>query len=146
MGSNPTSTAVAHTWYTFLMVRDTQRKGDIALTKAIATFTELGYDVSLPITESAEYDMVLDTGIELVRVQCKFVSSKSGTVDLRKIHSNSKGYVVKSYSQSAYDWLYVYSPDRGEYLIKEFVQTQTKALSDSWKLQPTDGDGSTLEK
>ncbi|MCA1566752.1 MAG: hypothetical protein LC803_14125 [Acidobacteria bacterium] len=42
-------------------MRVTQRKGDIATTQASATFTRLGYDVSVPITESAKYDLIIDT-------------------------------------------------------------------------------------
>jgi hypothetical protein len=87
-------------------VRVTQRKGDIAVTQAIALFTGLGFDVSLPITESAAYDLVVDVGDTLHRVQVKFTSN--GKVDLRRIHSNSSGYVVKLTKENAYDWLFVY--------------------------------------
>lgn len=74
-------------------MRITQRKGDIAVSQAIATFTKLGFDVSLPITESAAYDLILDTPNGLKRVQVRYASTSD--VDLRRIHSNSKGYVVK---------------------------------------------------
>lgn len=98
-------------------MRNTQRKGDIALTKAIATFTEFGYDVSLPVTESASYDLVVDVDNALYRVQVKYTSGKE--IDLRNIHSNSKGYVIKKAPKKAYDWLYVYSSDGSEFLKKE---------------------------
>ena len=65
-------------------MRATQRKGDIATTRAVATFTEMGYDVAL-----------------------------------RRIHSNSTGYVVKRVLPDSYDWLYVFRPDGREYLYKE---------------------------
>src|SRR5437764_1501883 len=41
--------AVAHT-ATLFQVRTTQRKGDMATARAIATFTAMGYDVSIPLT------------------------------------------------------------------------------------------------
>src|SRR5437763_1581802 len=63
--------AVAHT-ATILRVRTTQRKGDVATARAIATFTAMGFDVSIPLTESAAYDLVVDDGERLARVQCKF--------------------------------------------------------------------------
>ena len=69
-------------------MRDTQRKGDIAVAVAIASFTKLGYDISLPITESAAYDLVVDDNSGLHRVQVRFTSGLE--VDLRRIHSNSK--------------------------------------------------------
>src|ERR1044071_8128779 len=86
-------------------MRATQRKGDLATAQAITTFTRLGYDVSVPITESAAYDLVVDTPYGLKRVQVKYSSGKK--VDLGNIRSNSKGYVVKKAKQNSYDWLYV---------------------------------------
>ncbi len=98
-------------------MRTTQRKGDIATTQCIATFTKLGYDVVLPITESAPYDLVVDVGDKLFRVQVKFSSNRE--VDLRNIHSNSKGYVVKKAKHNTYDWLYVLLNTGEEFLVKE---------------------------
>src|SRR5256885_570974 len=71
------------------LMRTTQRKGDIATAKAVHTFTALGYDVALPLTESAAYDLVVDEGTRLVRVQCKYTTVEQ--VGLRRIHSNSQG-------------------------------------------------------
>lgn len=99
-------------------MRVTQRKGDIAVAQAIATFTRLGLDVALPITESAAYDLILDGEEGLKRVQVRFTSSSRGQVDLRRIHSNGSGYVVKKTRADAYDWLFVLN-DRGEqFLLK----------------------------
>ena len=101
-------------------MRVTQRKGDIATAQAIATFTRLGYDVSVPITESAKYDLIIDTPEGLKRIQVKYSSGRK--VDLRNIHSNASGYVVKKCEPDAYDWLYIfYAGATGceEYLIAE---------------------------
>lgn len=51
---------VAPTVYNMRMYRETQRKGDAAVAQAIATFTKMGHDVSIPLTESAAYDLVID--------------------------------------------------------------------------------------
>lgn len=96
-------------------MRITQRKGDIATAKAISTFTEMGWDVSIPVTESAKYDLIVDDGNGLHRVQVKYSSRKK--VDVRQIHSNSKGYVVKKTCENDYDWLYVLQVN-GENKIK----------------------------
>ena len=98
-------------------MRLAQRKGDIATARAISTFTALGYDVSVPLTESAAYDLVVDDNDRLARVQCKYVAGRQ--VDLRRIHSNSQGYVVKRSLANSYDWLYVLRADGREYLLKE---------------------------
>ena len=98
-------------------MRTTQRKGDLAVATAIATFTRLGWDVAVPLTESAAYDLIVDEGTDLRRVQCRYSSTRE--VNLRRIHSNSQGYVVKTFAEDAYDWLYVLRPDGSEYLIRE---------------------------
>ncbi|MDO8662252.1 MAG: group I intron-associated PD-(D/E)XK endonuclease [Candidatus Omnitrophota bacterium] len=97
-------------------MRTTQRKGDIAVSQAIARFTIMGYDVALPLTESASYDLIIDIGDELKRIQVRYTSVKE--VALRRIHSNSKGYVVKKTKANAYDWLYIFKNTGEEYLIK----------------------------
>ncbi len=81
-------------------MRDTQRKGDIGVTQAIATFTRLGFDVALPVTESAAYDILVDDGLGVHRVQVRYCSGVE--VELRRIHSNSKGYVIKKTRAKAY--------------------------------------------
>lgn len=98
-------------------MRETQKKGDIAKTQAIYTFTKLGYDVATLITESARYDLIIDVEGKLYRVQVKYCDAPD--VDLRNIHSNAKGYVIKKIKTNDFDWLYIYSPKKGEFLIKE---------------------------
>jgi hypothetical protein len=100
-------------------MRTTQRKGDLATASAIARFTRMGFDVSIPLTESAAYDLVVDDGEGLRRVQCKYCGAAGAQVDLRQIHSNSGGYVVKLVPPNAYDWLYILAADGCEYLIRE---------------------------
>ncbi len=87
------------------------------MAQSIATFTKMGYDVALPITESAAYDVIVDDEQKLHRVQVRYSSTRN--VELRRIHSNSQGYVIKKTKKNAYDWLYVLFPDGREYLIKE---------------------------
>lgn len=78
----------------------------------------MGYDVSIPLTESAAYDLVVDDGQRLLRVQCKYANDRRRQVDLRRIHSNSTGYVVKRTRENAYDWLFVLDGNHAEHLIK----------------------------
>ncbi|OGL35951.1 hypothetical protein A3F65_02500 [Candidatus Saccharibacteria bacterium RIFCSPHIGHO2_12_FULL_47_16b] len=103
-------------------MRATQRKGDIAVAQAVATFTKLGYEVALPLTESAAYDLLVDTSDKIQRVQVRFSSERD--VELRRIHSNSAGYVIKKTKANAYDWLYILKADGGEYLIKECLDSR----------------------
>lgn len=96
---------------------ETQRKGDRAFGRAIASFAELGFVVFIPLSGHLAYDLIVDIGGELKRVQVKYTSNDA--VDLRRIHSNSQGYVLKRYEEDSYDWLYILKADGSEYLIKE---------------------------
>jgi hypothetical protein len=98
-------------------MRTTQRKGDTAVANAISYFTSIGMDVSIPLTESAAYDIVVDNNHNMKRVQVRF--SNSIDVELRRIHSNSKGYVINKTKVNAYDWLYVLSSTNKAYLFKK---------------------------
>lgn len=113
-------------------MRDTQRKGDIGVTQAIATFTRFNYDVSLPITESAAYDIVVDDGKKIYRVQVRYWGGVE--VDLRRIHSNSKGYVIKKPSANVYDWLYILKSNGEEYLIPECLEGRRSIKPNSTNL------------
>lgn len=113
-------------------MRTTQRKGDIAVATGIATFTRMGFDVSLPITESAAYDFIVDDG-ELHRVQAKY--SKDIQVDLRGTHHNGGGFVNKHYKENSYDWLYVYRPNGEEYLVKECLTGTAKNMRPEWLME-----------
>jgi PD-(D/E)XK nuclease superfamily protein len=73
--------------------------------------------VLLPLTESAAYDLAVADRRKLQRVQCKYTST--GLVDLRNIHSNSQGYVVKRLAANAYDWLCVLHADGRESLLQK---------------------------
>jgi len=107
-------------------MRDTQRKGDIAVSQAIVRFTKMGYDVALPFTESASYDLIVDTSNGLKRVQVRYSGVRE--VALRRIHSNSKGYVVKKTKPEAYDWLYIFKNSGEEYLIKECLANRNSIV------------------
>ena len=100
----------------------------------------MGYDVSIPLTESAAYDLVVDDGRELVRVQCKFTNDPRLQVDLRRIHSNSNGYVVKLTAADSYDWLFVLDGANAEYLIKDCLVGRR-----SVNLRPSDKLGAVAE-
>ena len=112
-------------------MRTTQRKGDTAVAKTIAAFTERGWDVSIPLTESAAYDLIVDVDGELKRVQVKYCTGVG--VDLRRIHSNAQGYVVKKPSAKDFDWLVVFDGS-SLFLMRDRPTTQCYIkLDERWE-------------
>ena len=53
------------------MFKDSKKQGDAGLGQAIAYFTAKGYDVALPLTDSADWDMIVEIDNSLKRVQVK---------------------------------------------------------------------------
>ncbi|ELY98428.1 group I intron-associated PD-(D/E)XK endonuclease [Natrialba asiatica] len=49
----------------------TKQTGDETEAKVMSWLIAAGYTVSVPFGDNEKYDLVLDTGAELVRVQCK---------------------------------------------------------------------------
>lgn len=78
----------------------------------------MGFDVALPVTESAAYDIIVDAPEGLKRVQVKF-SGSGVEVGLRNIHWNRRRYVERKTEEGAYDWLYILTGDGREFLIKK---------------------------
>lgn len=76
--------------------------------------TQQGLAVSLPITHNSEYDLIVDSGSKLSRVQVKraYEVNNHGTkvlcVETRRIlvkHSGKKSSVANRYSENGYDFL-----------------------------------------
>jgi len=117
----------------FIDMGTTQEKGDIAKAKAISTFTNLGYYVAILLTESASYDLIVEKNGICKRVQVKYSGGKKSEFRMRKIHSNSKGYVIKFQTENEYDWAYILDVSGNEYLLLKKPNGKN-----SYKLRKTD--------
>ena len=53
------------------MFNDQQKKGILTEIKCIEKFIELGFSLSVPYGNANRYDLLVDTGNKILRVQCK---------------------------------------------------------------------------
>lgn len=97
------------------MVAYTTSKGLEAQLKAELRANELGYIVSKPTTECCRYDMILDDGTELKRVQIKYCdcensssNNTSGSVRLSLRKFSANGNVRPYYTSKDVDAIIVY--------------------------------------
>jgi hypothetical protein len=98
---------------------NTKQQGDVGVAMAIAYFTNQGYVVSVPLTDNAKYDLIVESNGVYKTVQCKSTSFKDGSyykVELRTKGGNTSwsgevGRVVA-------DLLFVYSFDGNGYLFE----------------------------
>lgn len=57
----------------------TKQKGNLTELQCLTKFVELGYEVSVPWGENSRYDLIVDTGKELLRIQVKTAKLVKGT-------------------------------------------------------------------
>ena len=71
---------------------------------------ELGFVVLHPLVEGRRYDLVIDTGPRLLRVQCKWAPRRGNviTVDTSTRRLTPRGYVSTTYAASEIDGIGVY--------------------------------------
>jgi hypothetical protein len=92
------------------MELSTTQKGAVAEQEVIAAAVRIGYVPLLPRTEGRRYDVVLDTGPRLLRVQCKWGRLRGYviSVNIRTSRHTPRGYVLTTYTSEEIDAVGVY--------------------------------------
>lgn len=92
-------------------------KGNAGIGIAIAYFSVQGYTVSIPLTDTQSYDLIVDDG-QLKKVQVKFTSHKeksdSYKVDLR---TRGHGGYCKNFNKNDIDLLFAVTEQGEQYII-----------------------------
>jgi hypothetical protein len=95
----------------FQNAKNSKQQGDIGVGSAIAYFTQLGYTVSLPLTESQSYDLIVDNDDGLKKVQIKTTSHKKNnnySAMLRTCGGNRSGCgIYKNFDPTKIDLLFI---------------------------------------
>jgi hypothetical protein len=107
------------------MKMNTKQLGDVGLGKAIAYFTSQGYTVSIPLTDSQDYDLVVGIGYGIFRVQVKATSFKRRYYEVSltvKGGNRSSTGKIKKIDKEIVDMLYIATPDQDYVIPIEFVK------------------------
>lgn len=89
-------------------------KGNVAELAIATEAARLGLSVLKPLTEHERYDLVLEIGGRLLRVQCKWGSCQGDVIYVRlksSYHSPTRGYVMATYDRTEVDAVAVYCGD-----------------------------------
>lgn len=120
------------------MYKNSKVQGDVGMGQAIAYFTKLGYPVLLPISDSNDYDIVVDMEGVLKKVQVKtgrgFNKWNRATIGLRTLGGNqSWSGAVKTVIDTDIDFLFCYHLTAGAYLIPkdQLVEKANLTLNES---------------
>lgn len=98
-----------------------RKQGLIGVGDAIAWFCSHGYDVCLPLNDSQKYDLVVDLGGDLHRIQVKTSTRQAGSgryvVDLRTNGGNRSRRTVEHFDPATCGYVYVLTDDGQRFLI-----------------------------
>jgi hypothetical protein len=114
------------------------KRGAIAEAEVTAAAIRLDLLVLRPLSEGGRYDLGIDIGHRILRVQCKWTRLRSGIFTARCITSRHtpQGYVRTTYSGDEVDAIAVYVSDVDEcYLIPITEAAGRSSLS--LRLEPT---------
>jgi PD-(D/E)XK endonuclease len=105
---------------------NSKKQGDVGVGQAIAWFTRNSYTVSIPLTDSQDYDLIVDKDNKLYRVQVKTASYKNEygiyEVSLTVKGGNRSGTGrIKSLDKSKVDLLFILTSDNEVYVIPSDV-------------------------
>jgi hypothetical protein len=106
--------------------------GDRSTLAAMIALQDAGYSLLVPFGENTRYDLVIDDGVELKRVQCKTGRLRDGVVWFATAscygHHRNPATARRSYKNQI-DYFAVYSPEtEGVYLVPlDHVQTESNA-------------------
>lgn len=118
--------------------RNTKKQGDIGLALAIAWFEMNGYPTLIPLTDSQDYDLGVDTGYRLCKVQVRttYYKKPSGmyAVNLVVSGGNRSGTgKVKLFDPQKIDFLFAVTDVGDKYFIPSAVIDCRRMLTLSGK-------------
>lgn len=100
---------------------NTKIQGDVGLGVAIGYFAKNLQTVSIPLTDSQEYDLVVDFKGELKKIQVKTTRSKEKNkyvVQLKTSGGNRSGkHKIKNFDGSSVDFIFIFCFSGDSYLI-----------------------------
>ena len=106
----------------FENVINSKKQGDVGMCYAIAYYSRLGWTVSIPITDSQDYDLSVentDNNILKVQVKTSRYLTEGGTyqVSLKTCGGNKSGQTIKKMDKNYIDLVFVLVDDGSCYSI-----------------------------
>lgn len=112
---------------------NSKKQGDVGLGDAIAYFCANSYTVCIPLTDSQDYDLVVEKDSILSRVQVKTVWSKSDhgvyRVNLKVCGGNRTFQKIKNFDSSKVDFVFVLTNDNERYLIQTWPEMPKTSIN-----------------
>lgn len=110
------------------------KQGNVGLAYAIAYYSKLGYTISIPLTDSQDYDLIVDDGKSLLKIQVKTTYAKAPSgfyiANLRVCGGNRSGKgKAKLFSKNDCDYVFVMTDNASLYSIPRIAILNTTTLT-----------------
>ena len=113
--------------------RNSKKQGDVGHGVAIGWFAQNGYTVCVPLTDSQDYDLVVekDNGLKKVQVKTTYHQSAGGVfmANLRVCGGNRTGSTVKKFDRAFADLIFIVTEEGVKYLIPTDELTVVNCIS-----------------
>ena len=116
-----------------------KEKGNTSLGIAIAYYSANGYTVSIPLNDTQDYDLIVDKGNILKKVQIKSTACKTkyGSYQVAlKSCGGTKGKTYKTVIETKVDELFILTEDLSIYIlpIEEIKNKSTLNICDKYAM------------
>lgn len=101
------------------------QKGISTELRSLLYFTEKGYLCSIPYGNVGRYDLLVDTGKKIVRIQCKSAHKNdngSYTVNTSNTAIKANGNVRKFYTKDEIDFIITFIEDQAVFIPVEMIE------------------------
>jgi len=100
---------------------DTKLKSDIAESAVVTELLKRGFKVMRPVGDRLSYDLGVDLGRKLIRIQVKSAwfneKNKCYFVDTRRTKTNRRRMIRKRYTKDDFDFAVIYLADLGTFYV-----------------------------
>jgi len=106
--------------------RQTSARGIVSELKVATAYVEAGFAVSMPIGGSVSYDLIVDTGQRLLKVQVKTGRLRNGCVIIPMQRFSGHSGKPQSYLRGEIDLFAVYCPGNAKIYVWQFGENPTQ--------------------
>ena len=110
----------------------TDQKGAVAESAIAHAAIKLGAGVYKPLFEGGRYDLILEVGSTLLRVQCKWACQRDGAVLVRcySCRRGRSGMIVRRYTAEEVDAIAAYCPETDRcYLLPTSLSCERRMIT-----------------
>lgn len=114
-----------------MLFETNKEKGRAGLCFAIAYFGSNGWNVSLPLNDTQDYDLIIEKNNIFQKVQCKATGckNKNNTFYIVQLRSTGSHKIYGTVKDSSADLLFVLTKEKQMYLIPINEITQSTSLT-----------------